>query len=108
MSLRSHTTHLRIDRIKALMLHHQAFPPTNKRSACSFTFPVRMKYGSSVHNIRRGHLLFSPYLMRENFLKVDKLLVVSRFQHLNVKAIVQRLENCGFRYIQIAGNLFSV
>ncbi|CAL1286045.1 unnamed protein product [Larinioides sclopetarius] len=34
-----------------------------------FTFPVRVKCASSVHNIRSGHLLSSSYLMRKKFAK---------------------------------------
>ena len=34
-----------------------------------FTLSVRVKCASSVHNIRSGHLLSSPYLMRKKFAK---------------------------------------
>ena len=84
MSLLRDTTHSRIYH-KALMPHCEDFLPPNEQKSWIFSFQVRAKCASSVHNIRSGHLLSSSYLMRGKNLEDGKLLAVSRLQLLDIQ-----------------------
>ena len=111
ISLRRHTTQLRISRIKALMPHREDFYPPNESSSWSLRFQWgwNAPYPSIISTAATCYRLISD---EEKNRKIYTLLVVSRFQSLHALEPITKhpqnrarnLENCDFRYIQIAGN----